>query len=506
MALSALSDNGSLQNKPMSLAGLIIITQPLEPRHARTKRRAVSLNKKIMRATLLFILLITITTGRAQLINGTFESVNTTTFNDPQGWFGGNEWDLHNMNFNSVTKVPGITGFAVRIETKVAGSSVSESFIINTEPPCGDPPNWTGGVPFTQMPTALTGKFRYSLPGNDTALILVIFLKNGAHVGDNLIKIKGSGSQPTFTSFSYPMTVTTTPDSMIFAATSSNKITGMYNENGSFLELEDLAFTGATQTIANGNFDSWTVVSKTYPAGWQSFNYAQNVVSSGSHTGSYAVRMETEIDNCGNISPGGLTNGIISESSGPKGGQPYTLMTDTLCGFYKYIPSGSDAGSVYVTLTNNSNSVGGGYFQFTSASSYTYFEVPVSAYTSPDTMRIDFQSSEWPVNASDIGSVLFIDDVYMKSMPLSIADYENFSGQIHLFPNPVQGNLSLSFSGSAREQNNYISIYNALSELVYSVNFRGELFNWNANAFAPGIYYVEIKNEKGFAMKKFVKQ
>ena len=211
--------------------------------------------KKLLLINFLFIG--TMLMGQA-ISNGTFENWTSTPYNDPTGWTTGNLRDLQRLGTPSVTEVTGYSGHAVRIQTNIVGADTSDSYIVNTSNPCSSPTQWTGGVPYTQLPTAITGYYSYSLAGNDTAILIVIFRKNGVHVGDNFIKIRGTGSVSSFTSFSFPLTCSTTPDSMIIAASCSNKISNIGVANGSFLELDNLAFTGTTQAILNGTFDNWT--------------------------------------------------------------------------------------------------------------------------------------------------------------------------------------------------------------------------------------------------------
>ncbi|MGZ3901046.1 MAG: hypothetical protein ACXVNQ_11345, partial [Bacteroidia bacterium] len=111
--------------------------------------------------------------------NGSFENWTTINYSEPTGFNTGNSRDVPRMGVASITKVTGFTGFAVRIQNNVVGPDTSDSYIINTNNPCSDVPQWTGGVPYSQQPTAITGKYRYNLLGTDTAILLVIFRKNG---------------------------------------------------------------------------------------------------------------------------------------------------------------------------------------------------------------------------------------------------------------------------------------------------------------------------------------
>src|SRR5687768_4396127 len=126
--------------------------------------------------------------------NGGFETWNSINYNDPVGWFNGNLRNLSRMGVAPITKVTGQSGFAVRIQTYIAGGDTSDSYISNTP---DDPVNGHGGIPFSQQPTAITGYYRYNLPANDTAGILVAFKKNGVLISMDFFMIRGTGTQST---------------------------------------------------------------------------------------------------------------------------------------------------------------------------------------------------------------------------------------------------------------------------------------------------------------------
>ncbi len=442
----------------------------------------------------------------AQLPDGTFENWTTNNYENPTGWLTANLRDFQRHSVFTVTKVTGFSGYAMRIETKVINGDTTESYIVNSTGTCDDPQNWTGGVPYSQQPTALTGKYRYNLPGNDTAIILVIFRKNNANIGNNLIKIRGTGNQSTFASFSYPVTCSGAPDSVIIAAAASNKISNAGIQHGSFIELDNLAFTGATQVIPNGNFENWTALNVQTPSGWDTWSFDMNHQTASAHSGNFAMNLATGMDECGEASPATMTSGTMGDYSGPEGGQPYNLMTDTLCGYYKYLPAGSDLASVNVTLTYLGMNAGGNGMQLSAASVYSYFEVPFSAFTTPDTIRIDFQSSQWPVTLANVGSTLYLDDLYLKSNPLGIFSAGKKDIEVKLFPNPVSADLRIKLSSDFAGEENTITIYNALNQEQGTYEFTGNNFNLNTSHLSSGIYYLQLKNKTGVTLQKFVKQ
>lgn len=441
--------------------------------------------------------------------NGTFENWNTIPYEDANGWNTANSRDLQTLGVATITKVSGYQGgYALRVETKVVGQDTSESYFLNTNNPCSDPDKWTGGVPYAQQPTAITGYCRYNLPGNDTAIMLVIFRKNGVHIGDNLIKFRNSsGSQLTFTSFSFPVTCSGTPDSIIIAAAASNKVSNQGVQNGSFLELDKLAFSGTTQAIPDGDFENWTAKSYDQANYWSSWGNGVSR-STSSFAGTYAVRLESTGD-CGNteIRSSGITTGYMTENNGPDGGRPYTLQSDTLFGYYKYTPQGNDSASVYVNLTKNNASIGGGMMWLQAASGYTFFKMPFGSGSAPDTMRVDFMSSKWNATPGNIGSVLYIDNVYLKSSGLGLFDHGKPALQSNAYPNPVKSLLNIAFS-TALHDDVLVRVHDVLGKTVIQEHIAnaGALVKLNVAELKPGIYFYEVIGSEGVTTNKFIKE
>lgn len=456
------------------------------------------MKKLLLFSAVLFSLKVT---GQA-VINGGFENWNSISYNEPTGWNSGNLRDIQRMGTASITRVTGVSGFAIRIQTNIIGLDTSESYIINTNNPCSDPSQWTGGVPYSQQPTAITGSYRYNLPVNDTALLIVIFRKNGVHVGDNFFQIRGTGSQPTFTTFSFPVICTVVPDTIIIAAASSNKVSNLGIQNGSFIEFDNLAFASCTQPIPNGDFENWTPMTLDVPGSYESFGELVSK-STSSYSGSFAVRMESSIGMCSSSAQvSGITSGYNSQNNGPKGGRPYTGQMDTLCGYYKYATPGIDSAGVYVTLSLNANPIGGGNKNLYPAATYTYFQVPFGAGSPPDTIRVDALSSNWPNPV--LGSVLYLDNLYLKSSPLGIKNLQFITSQINVYPNPAKDIITIDCNTVFTPKE--LSIYNSIGEIVISRSNIKNVCEVDVKDLASGIYFLQLKNDNLVITKKVVKE
>ncbi|TAL57178.1 MAG: T9SS type A sorting domain-containing protein [Bacteroidetes bacterium] len=431
--------------------------------------------------------------------NGTFENWNSIPYDDLNGWESSNKESIPMMGLVCVTKVNGYTGFGARMQTSIIGGDTVYAIIA-----LGDPKGM-GGVPYSQKPTAITGYCRYNLPGNDTALVLVTFKKNGSVISEDLFKIRGAGNQSTFTSFSFPLSLSATPDTVIVAAMASNLMGGIGIQHGSFLELDKLIFTGSgiTQQVPNNEFENWIAKSFDIPSGWES--WGKGVAKTiDKYAGNYALRVETIAEDWG-IWSSGITSGYMTDTAGPAGGLPYTNTNDTLCGYYKYTSMGGSNAGIYVTLSKNGSPVGGNNQSLGVASVYTYFQMPFQAGVTPDTIRIDAQSSEWPFTQANVGSILFLDNLWLKSSPVGI--FENKDLKSSFYPNPVNDILSVQFEKNFSGIMN-LFIYDATGRKAEVIGIsRNANSMWvDVSEFSSGIYCYEIRAAEGIMRNKFVKQ
>ena|ERR1051326_2118436 len=156
----------------------------------------------------------------------------------------------------TIHKTEGFINDGIHLQTIIAGHDTISGSISSSS---ADPFNGKGGVPYHQKPFSINGYYRYRLSEKDTALLLVIFKKNGHILSKDLFKIRGTGEQPFFHSFSYPLSLSSQPDTVIVAAYSSCVTSKGVMSAGSFLELDQLMFDGIKidQQLPNGSFDDW---------------------------------------------------------------------------------------------------------------------------------------------------------------------------------------------------------------------------------------------------------
>jgi len=171
--------------------------------------------------------------------NGDFESWALYPYSNPDSaWYTSNIQSLAKADSLTVWPVTGHVGQAIHIQTAIIGTDTLQAYVINT---LGDPKNGSGGVPFSQQPTAITGYYRYNMVGNDSALMIIEFKKSGAVISTTQFTYRNvSGSMPTFTAFSFPLaSIPVAPDSVIIGLASSN-LQGTGIQSGSWVEIDQL--------------------------------------------------------------------------------------------------------------------------------------------------------------------------------------------------------------------------------------------------------------------------
>lgn len=446
-----------------------------------------------------------ITTYGQSIVNGAFESWTSTPYDEPNGWFGSNNESLRSGGVITSSKVTGQSGQAIMLETKVVGGDTVFGFFASTQ---GDPTTGQGGFPYSQKPDSIKGYYKYDIKSGDSALLLVVFKKLGNVIGLNLIKI--TGTQSSFTAFSYPVTSLLAPDTVIIAAASSNAIDEVGVQPGSTITFDELSFvgTGTLPAIPNGNFDSWTAKSLDLLDNWD-MGWEGGSRTTDKYKGDYAVLLETLDGGDEGVFSGNLTYGDPNDFS--QGGMPFTTATDTLVFYYKYIPSGTDTANAWVSLKKNGVNVGGNFINLFAASTYTRVEVPFNASQTPDSISINFQSSNWPYEPANAGSKLYIDEVQLKSNPINTGIRNIIAGrEVLVFPNPSQGVTNFSFTATGAYTCTF-TVTDVLGRVVsvkeLNITEGQNTVTENLSQLAEGVYYYSIIAEgTAVATGNFVKK
>lgn len=439
--------------------------------------------------------------------NGGFESWNASSTDIP---------DYYPQNSNPIAMMFGLPAntlkvadpqqgsFAIQLNTIANANDTMFGFIVN-----GDPGTGEGGIPYNQHPLTLTGYYKSNVMSGDTAFAIIIFKEAGVVISNDAIAF--TGVHNTYTPFTITLTIPplANPDSIVFAAASSNAFV-TNGIPGSMLQLDNLMFTGVASQPAmmNGSFENWTSVNTSRPLQWTTVGDLVNLTTDA-HSGSYALQLNTFAVGPGDPSPSYASNGYFPPNQGPVGGRPYSLVTDTLFGWYKYITSGTDSATIGVQTSLAGFPVGGAFVGLPPASNYTFFALPFSSATNPDTLLLIMSSSLDDVNPSDIGTVFKVDDLYLSSSPTGInpAISWNTFGKVALFPNPSNVECWLEFDNNENAPV-VMTITDELGKTVseISINETGhQRQHIDASVLAKGSYIITLsQNGKRTSRKLFV--
>jgi hypothetical protein len=451
--------------------------------------------------------LLTVPVLHAQTVpNGGFENWNTLTYENPQYYISSNS-DVFRMNLPSnVTKVtdPQQGTFALRMETVSNGTDTMFGYFVN-----GDPASTEGGIPYTQHPITLTGYYKCNVMPGDTALVVVVFKQGGVVLSEDIAIF--TGSQSAYTQFTVPLTIPplSNPDTVIIGGASSNAFS-VQGIPGSMLQLDNLSFTGVTSqpSMMNGSFENWDPVNLHFPAQW---GVGGDTIyrTTDAHSGTFALQLNTIQYDPFNAGPSFATNGTATLNSGPDGGRPYTLLNDTLHGWYKYTPNGIDSATLFIAATNNGTMVGGGVLALPPAASYTSFTLPFSSFTQPDTLIVVFVSSYNNTTLNNAGSILKVDDVYLSSSPVGTPEIQwNAFGRVALYPNPASGACWLEWSNNGNSPVT-IMITDELGRIVSEESvseYGAQRKQVDVSGMESGVYFVTLSQDgKRISRKLIVK-
>jgi hypothetical protein len=381
-----------------------------------------------MKNLLLFFVLIAALTIKGQSIpNNGFESWNIFNILDPLGFHSSNT--DHWGNNPQVTNVTQTTDsysnmFAVKLTTtlNINGDTLG-AFMAN-----GDPSSSSGqGIPYNQSPTGIQFRYKCNIMSGDTGLVLAIFKQGTVTVGAVIVKI--TGNQNTYALKTAPISLAMTPDTMIFAAASSNLMVNNFNGiPGSWLQLDSVRFNAPSQPSGlNGDFELWQTITEKLPMQW-TINSAKRSLSyqtTDKASGSYALELITKADQGVAYCDEATTGYPITFGTG--GGYPYTNQSDTLIFSYKYAPATpTDSGAVSISFKKNNVFIHYTNDNLAPASVYTKVKFPFSVGMAPDTVIVQIKSSmSWSNNIACSGSNLKVDDIYFASQVIPVTSFVN---------------------------------------------------------------------------------
>lgn len=458
--------------------------------------------------------------------NGNFESWNEVTYNYPQNYPFNSNYDVlyrykSIMDFNVVKTTDAYHGSnAVQLSTLGSGSETSMAYFINVNPNNGNPATWSGGMAYSQKTTGISGYYKYNVAGSDSALIFVVFSKAGHNIGTYVSTIGGVHNDYVPFNITFSPALAETPDSVIFAATSSNIMLDENGVAGSVLFLDYISFTGVASQPAmlNGDFETWESETLYTADNWISQSGGDQRDStnrtSDAYKGDYALELVSfigEKDGDPVARPEQISTGYYPDNCDGNctelGGYPFANQMDTLAFWYKFFPAADDYAEVSMHFKKNGISMDWRSDTLAASSEYQYFEIPFMLWQTPDTVILHLQSAQWnDTLLYSAGSKLIIDEVHFKSQPILYAGLPSFvyKDKFSVYPNPSAGRFKIRNDAGISQ----VIVYNMIGKPVFSkINSTRERLNEvDLSRFQKGIYYIEIYNGTRIHTEKIVIQ
>lgn len=456
--------------------------------------------------------------------NGNFESWNSVNYVYPQNYPYNSNYDAlfryeTPLPFNVVKTADSYhASGAIQLSTVALGTNTAFGYFINSNPKNGDPASWTGGIPYTEKPAGIQGYYKYNVATGDSAVIFAVFSKAGYNIGTYLYPIGGLHSDWTQFSFTFNPPLAEAPDSVIFAATSSNIMVSDNGVAGSILTLDYVSFTEVTSQPEkmNGDFELWETENLSTAANWiMQTNYDQRGVenkTTDAAKGEFALKLKTfPGENDGRPVTRGeqASTGYYPDNCDGDcyqlGGHGFTNRKDTLAFWYKYTPTSNVMAQISMNFKNNGDSFWWESRDLPATAEYQYYEIPFDLWQSPDTVIVSIQSLRWnDTLVSALGSVLTIDEVHFKSQPILYTGIPKFSpdNNLAIFPNPSAGKFRIrNEAGIAK-----VIVYNLLGKQVYlKLNPDPEKLNEiDLVDFQKGVYFIEVYDGIKKQTKKIV--
>ncbi len=438
-------------------------------------------------------------TAKAQTIpNGNFENWNSAVVDLPNNWFSsaGENPEVATTSKTSDSR----SGSAIKLESKVVeNGNVSFGFFTNTD---GDPTIGEGGAPYSQQPTSISGYYKGTFVTGDSAIMLVIFKKNGVPISENFFKIGTNANA--YTAFSFPLTVDVIPDSVVFGFASSDVIENQDPPAGNIIFVDDISFNGPgiTQQLANSNFDSWTSETRYGFIGWNALS--PEVTRTTDHYKGVAAAYIPVIDFGDGMAFGGnMSLGEPVIGSTGRQGVPFSATDDTLTFYYKFNSVEGDTAIVFIGLYKAGSPVGGDLVILEPSANYTLKSIPLVAGIAPDTLSINFAVAQGQARPAHPGSELFIDEVTLSSEPLNtgLFNWTKTAAQSKVYPNPMNTELNVWVGGYKNVQ---YSIMDITGKELLNGTANGNPIN--VSELHPGIYFVTLSSKgEVLATQKVVK-
>ena len=382
--------------------------------------------------------------------------------------------------------------------------------------------SFTGGAPFNARPDTLIGCFNYDILGNDTALIMLFFKKQGTFISNNLFKIFGSSSG-NFVDLKFPIQYSSgeIPDSLIIGITCTDYRNHQQLPIGGYLIADYLQFTGTSQNIPNYDFEQWTPTEYFSLTNWDYYHKLffsnSNITvndnksvyrTNDAKSGQYAALIQNHISPSDTM-PGWMRSGD-QHCFLFKVNNRHTSLT----GYYKYYPENNDSLNIMINMYKNSQNIGYGQFQTGALTDiYTPFIIDIDYWNDtivPDSAEIQIQA--YSSNKPKGNSILYIDCLKFDELFDRIKEpyvTDNSSDlDINIYPNPFYEQTTILFSVQEKERV-VIRIFdisgNEIAQLTdkqYNAGRHKLIFS--SEGLSKGLYICVINTKKSVFYRKLI--
>jgi len=288
------------------------------------------------------------------------------------------------------------------------------------------------------------------------------------------------------------------------------------------------SFSIFSQVIPNAGFETWINNNETshtfsMPQHWLTddiFNAAfmgtyagtSTIKTTVSHTGSYAVLLQTSINGGDTVngaifsvdSLSQLLNSLFGNNKAL--GFPYSLRSANLQGFYKLNLVGGDSAIVALVMTKwNVNThhrdtlVNQGHFLTGNVSAYTQFTIPLTYLYNvyPDSVFIEAGIGGPNGKKSHVGTAFYLDDLsFSGTVPVGIKEVKADNNYVEIYPNPFTNSTTIRIDGNVNLTNGSLIIYDVVGKVVKTINnINSNNLRLDRGDMQTGIYFYKLINE-----------
>lgn len=224
------------------------------------------------------------------------------------------------------------------------------------------------------------------------------------------------------------------------------------------------------------------------------------------HSGNSAIKIVTTTLLGIGDTPSILTNGIINTTTQEVVGGTDINSRPLIFGWWhRFDPIGADSAIMNITLTrwnstsNMTEPVGAAEMMIgTSSGSWVNIEMPINYVSSetPDTVLILFSTGDG-VN-SQVGTTLFLDDLYYSYSFASVETPESIG--LSIYPNPATDVLNI-FSSQGFDLT-VGKVFSLDGKLINTYDLYGSKMSFNIADLKTGTYIIELENAEGRMVRK----